>query len=95
MEVTRDRFEALEAFAAAARRLLDDLDEAERAASGEYRAPRGELAVTAPIVFGKLHVGPIIHAFLAAYPEVRVRLALTDDVIDLIEAHVDVAVRSA
>ena len=85
--------EAGEAFVAVARRLLDDLGEAERAASGEYRAPRGELLVTAPIMFGKLHVAPIIHAFLAAYPEVTVRLVLSDQVIDLVETHVDVAVR--
>jgi DNA-binding transcriptional LysR family regulator len=85
--------EAGEAFVAVARRLLDDLGDAERAASGEYRAPRGELIVTAPIMFGKLHVAPIIHAFLAAYPEVTVRLVLSDQVVDLIEAHVDVAVR--
>jgi DNA-binding transcriptional LysR family regulator len=82
-----------EAFAAVARRLLDDLAEAERAASGEYRAPRGELLVTAPIMFGKIHVAPIVHAFLAAYPEVTVRLVLSDQMIDLVEAHVDVAVR--
>lgn len=43
-------------FIATARRILEDLGEAERAASGEYRAPRGELLVTAPIMFGKLHV---------------------------------------
>jgi DNA-binding transcriptional LysR family regulator len=85
--------EAGTAYAAAARRLLDDLAEAERAASGEYRAPRGELLVTAPIMFGKLHVAPIVHAFLAAYPEVSVRLVLSDGVIDLLEAHVDIAVR--
>ena len=85
--------EAGEAFVAAARRLLDDLGDAERAASGEYRAPRGELLVTAPIMFGKLHVAPIIHAFLAAYPDVTVRLVLSDAVIDLVEAHIDVAVR--
>jgi DNA-binding transcriptional LysR family regulator len=85
--------EAGEAYVAAARRLLDDLGDAERAASGEYRAPRGELLVTAPIMFGKLHVAPIVHAFLAAYPEVTVRLVLSDQVIDLVEAHVDVAVR--
>jgi DNA-binding transcriptional LysR family regulator len=85
--------EAGEAFVAVARRMLDDLAEAERAASGEYRAPRGELLVTAPIMFGKLHVAPIVHAFLAAYPEVTVRLVLSDQVIDLVEAHVDVAVR--
>nr|WP_294523350.1 LysR family transcriptional regulator [uncultured Rhodopila sp.] len=85
--------EAGEAFVAVARRLLDDLGDAERAASGEYRAPRGELLVTAPIIFGKLHVAPIIHAFLGAYPDVTVRLVLSDEVIDLVEAHVDVAVR--
>jgi DNA-binding transcriptional LysR family regulator len=85
--------EAGEAFVAATRRLLDDLAEAERAASGEYRAPRGELLVTAPIMFGKLHVAPIIHAFLASYPDVTVRLVLSDQVIDFAEAHVDVAVR--
>ncbi|MFM9829348.1 MAG: LysR family transcriptional regulator [Sphingomonas sp.] len=85
--------EAGEAFVAAARRLLDDLADAERAASGEFRSPRGELVVTAPIMFGKLHVAPIVHAFLAAYPDVTVRLILSDQVIDLSEAHVDVAVR--
>lgn len=85
--------EAGEAFTAVARRLLDDLADAERAASGEYREPRGELLVTAPVLFGKLHVAPIVHAFLAAYPPVSVRMILTDQVIDLVEAHVDVAVR--
>ncbi len=85
--------EAGENFVATARRLLDDLSEAERMASGEYRAPRGELLVTAPILFGKLHVAPIVHAFLAAYPDVTVRLVLTDQLIDLVESHVDVAVR--
>jgi DNA-binding transcriptional LysR family regulator len=85
--------EAGTAYVAAARRLLEDLAEAERAASGEYRAPRGELVVTAPIMFGKLHVAPVIHEFLAAYPEVSVRLVLSDGVIELLEAHVDVAIR--
>jgi DNA-binding transcriptional LysR family regulator len=82
-----------EAFAVTARRLLDELGEAERAASGEYRAPRGEVLVTAPIMFGKLHVAPIVHEFLNAYPEVTVRLVLFDQVIDLAEAMIDVAVR--
>lgn len=65
--------EAGEAFTAVARRLLDDLADAERAASGEYREPRGALLVTAPIMFGKLHVAPVVHDFLAAYPPVSVR----------------------
>ena len=85
--------EAGEAYVGAARRLLEDLSDAERAASGEYRVPRGELLVTAPIMFGKLHVAPIVHAFLAAYPDVSVRLVLSDANVDIVESHVDVAVR--
>jgi DNA-binding transcriptional LysR family regulator len=81
------------AFVAAGRRVLEQLDEAERAAAGEYRTPRGDLLVTAPIMFGKLHVTPVVLAFLAAYPEVNVRVVLFDHVIDLVENHVDVAVR--
>ncbi|WP_454884846.1 LysR family transcriptional regulator [Sphingomonas oryzagri] len=81
------------AYVASARRVLEELAEAERAASGEYRAPRGELLVTAPILFGKLNVAPIVHDFLRIYPEVNVRLVLSDGVIDLVESHVDVAVR--
>jgi DNA-binding transcriptional LysR family regulator len=85
--------EAGEMFVASARRIIDELGEAERAASGEYREPRGELIITAPILFGRLHIAPIVHDFLAAYPQVSVRLVLSDAVIDMAEAHVDVAVR--
>jgi DNA-binding transcriptional LysR family regulator len=81
------------AFVLAGRRILDELDEAERAAAGEYRTPRGDLLVTASIMFGRLHVTPIVLAFLAAYPEVNVRLVLFDHVIDLVDNHIDVAVR--
>ena len=49
--------------------------------------------VTAPIAFGALNVAPVVHEFLAAYPEVTVRLVLSDGVIDLVENHIDVAVR--
>lgn len=80
-------------YVASARRVLEELAEAERAASGEYRAPRGELLVTAPILFGTLNVAPIVHDFLGAYPDVTVRLVLSDGVIDLVESHIDVAVR--
>lgn len=85
--------DAGEVFIASARRIIDELGEAERAASGEYREPRGELIVTAPILFGRLHIAPIVHDFLAAYPQVSVRLVLSDSVIDMVEAHIDVAVR--
>ena len=81
------------AYVAACRRILDDVLEAERAAIGEYSAPRGELVVTAPIVFGRLHVLPIICEFLQVYPEVNVRLALGDHVVNLVEDRVDLALR--
>ncbi len=85
--------EAGSAYIASVRRVLDELGEAERAAAGEYREPRGELIVTAPIMFGKLHIAPIVHDFLRAFPEVRVRLVLADSVVDLVEQQVDVALR--
>lgn len=85
--------EAGTAYVASVRRVLEELSEAERAASGEYRAPRGELLVTAPIMFGTLNLAPIVHEFLIAYPDVSVRLVLSDSVIDLVESHIDIAVR--
>jgi DNA-binding transcriptional LysR family regulator len=78
---------------AACKRIVEDIGAAERAAAGEYSAPRGELIMTAPIVFGRLHVLPVVIAFLEAYPEIDVRLALADRVINLLEDHVDVALR--
>jgi DNA-binding transcriptional LysR family regulator len=75
------------------KRILEQVAEAERDASGEYRAPKGDLVVTAPIVFGRLHVLPITTQFLADYPDVDVTLTLTDRVADLLEEHVDVAIR--
>jgi DNA-binding transcriptional LysR family regulator len=85
--------DAGQSYVAACRRILEQVDEAERAASGEFSAPRGELMVTAPIVFGRLHVLPVATEFLAAYPEIKVRLALADRVVNLMEDHVDVALR--
>ena len=85
--------EAGRAYVAATRRILDDLDDAERGAAGEYRVPRGHLAVTAPVMFGRLHVEPVILSFLDAYPDISVRLTLADHVVNLIDGHVDVAVR--
>jgi DNA-binding transcriptional LysR family regulator len=85
--------EAGRAYVAASRRILDDIDDAERAASGEYRAPRGHLTITASIMFGRLHVEPVVLDFLGAYPEITTRLVLADHVVSLIDDHVDVAVR--
>jgi DNA-binding transcriptional LysR family regulator len=44
-------------------------------------------------MFGKLYVAPVVHDFLAAYPDVTVRLVLADIVVDLVENHIDLAVR--
>jgi len=85
--------EAGQGLLAGARRVLADLDEIERATAGQGSAPRGELAVTAPIVFGRHHVTPIVAAFLKRYADVNVRLLLLDRPIDLLEEGIDIAVR--
>lgn len=77
----------------AARRILSELGEAERIAAGEYATPRGLLTVTAPLVFGRLHVVPVIVDFLKAYPDVSVNLTLNDRIVSFDEDHVDIAVR--
>ncbi len=85
--------EAGRGYVAACRRILDDVNEAERAAAGEYSAPRGELVITAPVVFGRLHLLPVLIEFLQAYPEVNARLALGDRIVNLVENQVDLALR--
>src|SRR5262245_24936857 len=52
------------------RRVLDQLDRAERRLAGEQAEPLGELAVTAPVVFGRLHVLPILSVYLQEHPKV-------------------------
>lgn len=81
------------AYVAAARRILEDVENAEREAVGEYTRPRGELALTAPVMFGRLHVLPLVAEFLERWPEINVRLWLTDRNVDIVEDHVDMAVR--
>ena len=81
------------AYVAAARRILEQVEEAEREAAGEFTAPKGELVLTAPLQFGRLHILPVVADFLALFPEINVRLVLTDRNVDLIDAHVDMAVR--
>jgi DNA-binding transcriptional LysR family regulator len=78
---------------AGAKRVLADLEEIERAAAGAGTAPRGELRVTAPILFGRLHVLPIVTEFLGRFPDVSVLLTLVDRPVDLVEEGLDVAVR--
>jgi DNA-binding transcriptional LysR family regulator len=83
------------AYIEACKRILEEVNESERAAAGEYSAPKGELIITAPIVFGRLHVLPVAVEFLTAYPDVHVRCVLTDRVVNILEDHVDLAIRIA
>ena len=80
-------------YVAAARRILEQVEDAERAAAGEFTAPKGELVITAPIFFGRLHVLPVVADFLALFPDINVRLALADRNVSLMDDHVDMAVR--
>ncbi|MGJ7565607.1 LysR family transcriptional regulator [Variovorax sp. GB1R11] len=80
-------------YVAACRRILEEIGEAERAATGEYASPKGELVVTAPEMFGRLHVVPVVAEFLAHYPQIGVSLMLTDRVVHLMDEHADAAVR--
>ncbi len=78
---------------AACQRILEEIGEAERAASGEYSTPRGNLTVTAPAVFGRMHVLPVVAEFLQSHPDVDVTLLLADRLFNLVEDSVDVALR--
>jgi DNA-binding transcriptional LysR family regulator len=85
--------DAGQSYVAACKRILEEVGEAERAAAGEYSAPTGDLTITAPIVFGRLHVLPVAVEFLKAYPDIDIRIALADRVVNILEDHVDLAVR--
>ncbi len=73
--------------------VLEQLNEAERAAAGEYTTPKGDLVVTTPTMFGRLHVLPVVISFLKAFPEVSVELMLTDRVTHFLDDQIDVALR--
>ena len=76
-----------------ARRILADVEEAESSAEGERTSPGGRLVVSAPNGFGRLHVSPVVSAYLKRYPEVSADLRLSDRMINLVEDGVDLAVR--
>lgn len=85
--------EAGQRFAIDCRRLLADLDEAENAAGGLHTLPGGLLTVTAPQMFGALHVTPLLTRFLSQYPSVEIRAILVDRVVSMLDEGIDVAVR--
>ncbi|MDJ0926618.1 MAG: LysR substrate-binding domain-containing protein [Gammaproteobacteria bacterium] len=76
-----------------ARRILDDIAAAEDSVAGINAEPRGELAVTAPVLFGRLFVMPAIVDYLERFPQVQVSAVLLDRVVNLLEEGLDVGVR--
>jgi len=76
-----------------AKRILADVEEAERAAESERTRPSGRLVVSAPVGFGRLHVSPVMSAYLKRYGEVSGELRLEDRVVNLVEDGIDLAVR--
>lgn len=82
-----------QAYVLSCRRILEDVNDAERMAAGEFKTPKGSLTITAPVVFGRLHVLPVITDFLKTYSDIDVRLIQSDRLVDLPEEHVDLAVR--
>jgi DNA-binding transcriptional LysR family regulator len=75
------------------RRLLATYDELEAVNVGERIEPRGWISITAPVMFGRLHVLPLVQSFLGEYPQVDVRLLLLDRVVSLVDEGLDLGVR--
>lgn len=84
-----------QAFYERATRILDDLEEAERALQDDQEEPQGELRINAPMSFGTLHLGPAIADFMERYPKVRVQLNLTDRFVDTVAEGYDMTLRIA
>ena len=76
-----------------ARRIVADVEEADRLVGDQQSAPAGVLAVTAPVLFGQMHVAPIVQQFVQQHSQVRVNLVLLDRVVNLVEEGLDVGVR--
>lgn len=85
--------EAGKTYVDSVKRIMEEIDEVEKAAAGEYTSPRGELVLTAPVLFGHLYMTSIVTDFLAMYPEINVRLLLSDRNLHFYDEHVDMAVR--
>lgn len=85
--------EAGQRFLEDSRRILGDLQEAEDSAAGSHAQPRGQLTITAPVLFGQLFVTPILVEYLQQYPEVVINALLLDRNVSMVEEGMDVAVR--
>lgn len=76
-----------------AKRILEDVEQAEAMVSGSYAEPRGILSVTAPVLFGQKHIVPIITEYLQQNPSVTVRALFYDRVSNILDEGLDVAIR--
>jgi DNA-binding transcriptional LysR family regulator len=76
-----------------ARRILGDVADVEAAVSARQDTPRGRLAIGAPVMFGRLHLAPLVTEFLAKHPEVSIELLLMDRVVNLVEEGLDASLR--
>ncbi len=85
--------EAGERFLHDSRRILLDLEEAEDAAVGSHAAPRGELYITAPVLFGRMFVTPALGDYLNRYPQMNARTLFVDRIVSLMDEGLDVSVR--
>ena len=75
------------------RRIMAEVDEAEASASGISTSARGQLHITAPVLFGKIFVTPIILEYLDRHPAVNVNALFLDRVANLVEEGIDIAIR--
>lgn len=80
-------------FLEGAKRLLAEIDAAEREAVGESAMPAGHLTVTASVTFGRSAIAPVMSAFLRGHPRVTGSLMLIDRIVNLVEEAIDVAAR--
>ncbi|EEA95298.1 LysR family transcriptional regulator [Pseudovibrio sp. JE062] len=76
------------------RQILSDLDEAKRAISDLQQEPQGTLTISSTVGFGETVILPLVPAFMSEYPKLKIKVELTERVVDLIEEGVDVAIRS-
>jgi DNA-binding transcriptional LysR family regulator len=75
------------------RRIINEVDDADEAAAGINAAPRGNLAITAPVLFGSMYVMPIIVEYIKLYPGVDISALFLDRIVSIIEEGIDVAIR--
>jgi len=75
------------------RRILAEIDEAELATTGAHLAPRGQLSITASVLFGRRFVTPIVVEYLRRYPEVDVNCLFIDRIVNFVDEGIDVGIR--